>query len=116
MTRQAGGSTRRGRFSDEPFGVRDIYLDRPEILVEACATGEEIADFKGTGRIGRPNALPAIGSIEIENALQRGSVTAAFADQQQEGAAIFVALPYYCREISLSRRPSQDAGDLEMGR
>src|SRR5438270_11677242 len=43
-------STRTGRFSDEPFRLRDIQFDCPIILVEALALGEEIREFGGTRR------------------------------------------------------------------
>ena len=39
------GSTYGGRFSDEPFRLRDIQFDHPQILVEACPPREEIGDF-----------------------------------------------------------------------
>src|SRR3954468_21027515 len=43
-------SRRSGRFSDEPFRVRDVQFDCPAILVEPCPPGEEIGDFRGTRR------------------------------------------------------------------
>jgi hypothetical protein len=43
-----GRSTRRGRFSDESFRLRDIQFNQPQIRVEASATREEIVEFGGT--------------------------------------------------------------------
>lgn len=50
------GSTQTGRFSDEPFGLRDIQFQRPVIFVEACTFGEEISNFGGTRRLEGPVA------------------------------------------------------------
>ncbi len=77
-------STRRGRFSDEPFGVRDIQFDCPKILVEPCPPREEIRDFQGTCRFGRSDTLPAIASVEVEHALEGGDVRAPAAEEQQQ--------------------------------
>ena len=57
-------------------GVRDIQFDCPQILVEACATREEIGNFGGTRRFGGSDALPAIAAVEVQNALQAGDVRA----------------------------------------
>src|SRR5205809_4896585 len=43
---RATGSSRSGRFSDEPFRVRDIQFDRPQILVEPCTLGDELCNFR----------------------------------------------------------------------
>lgn len=70
------GSTHAGRFSDESFRICDIELDRPEILVEPCAIGDESCNLFGTCRIARSNGLPTIASIEVQNALQAGEMPA----------------------------------------
>src|SRR5438874_3070621 len=57
-------STRTGRFSDEPFRLRDIQFDCPVILVEACALGEETRNFGGTRRFARPGRPPGVVSLE----------------------------------------------------
>ena len=54
-----------GRFSDESFRLCDIQFNRPQILVEAFSTSEEISDFDGTRRIGGSNRLPTVTPVEV---------------------------------------------------
>src|SRR5206468_4671884 len=98
------------------FGVRDIQFDRPQILVEPCAASEEVCNFCGTRRLGRSNALPGIGSVERQHALQHRLVNPAAADAQDQRAAFFVALSNYCRKAALDRDSAQNRADLDMGR
>ena len=102
------GSSPRGRFSDEPFGVRDIQFDRPQILVESCPFGEEIRNFRGFGRFGRARPAPSIVAVEVENPLEAGEVPAARADQQEQRPALLVALAEDGREIAVGLGPAQD--------
>src|SRR6185369_2277194 len=108
------GSTRRGRFSDEPFGVRDIQFHSPQILVEPCPTGEEISNFRGTRRFGGTGGPPVVTPVEVEDALQAGDMPAPAGDEQQQGAALLVAAPHYCCETAVAGHSAKNAGDLDM--
>lgn len=72
------------RFSDESFRRCDIQFDSPKILVEAFSGGDESLHLLGTGRIGRPNSLPAIARAEVENALEAGDMPPAARHQQEQ--------------------------------
>jgi len=110
------GSTRGGRFSDEPFRLRDVQFDCPGILVEACALSEEIGNLPGIRRFGRSGALPAIIPVERQGALEDGDVTPPAGDDQKDRATIRVALPHDRREIAIRRRSAKDACNLDVGR
>src|SRR5690348_13353663 len=104
------------RFSDEPFGVRDIQFNHPEIVVEACTTSEEINHVLGTRRFGGLRRLPSIVSAEGENALENGDVCPPAGHENEKRAAVGVALPHYCCEIARGGDAAQDAGDLDVRR
>src|SRR5689334_7976247 len=104
------------RFSDEPFGVRDIQFNRPKIVVEACTTSEEINHVLGTRRFGGFRRLPLIAAGEAEHALENGDVPTAAGHENEQRAALGIALPHYCREISGCGGTAQNAGDLDVRR
>ena len=95
-----GAVNPKGRFSDEPFGVRDIQFDRPRILVEPCPLGEEIADFHGTRRIGRAGRAASDSCRpRSEPAQGRPHDWPRLLTKRSMRAAVGVALPHYCGEI-----------------
>jgi hypothetical protein len=104
------------RFSDEPFGVRDIQFNRPEIVVEACTAGEEINHVLGTWRFGGRRRAPLITTVEAQHAFQRGDVPAPAGDENEERPALGIALPHYCREIARRGNAPQYARDFDVGR
>lgn len=108
------GSTRGSRFSDEPFGVRDIQFNRPEILVEPCTLSEELGNFDGTRRFGGPRPLPEVATLERKNALQAGKMRPFAGDQENNGAPLRVALPKHGPETATRLGSTQDPGNFEM--
>jgi hypothetical protein len=109
-------STHQGRFSDEPFGVRDIQFDCPRIFVEPCSPREEIGNFGGTGRFGRADGLPAIGSVGGKHTLETSDVMAAATDQQKHRTALGVTAPDYCGEITGRGNSADDGPNLDVSR
>ena len=129
FSRSGGGSTRRGRFSDEPFGRRDIQFDYPGIRVEPSASREEIRDFDGTRRIGGPTSLPGIISVEGQDPFETGGVcTAARNDEEQRSAlgipfadhgreaAFGLDTPKHARRLDLCRQPAHRRTARRSGR
>ena len=110
------GSTRRGRFSDEPFRVRDIQFHGPEIFVEPCPLREEISNCEGTWRFGRPGTLPDIPQVERQNALQTGEMPPTATDQKENGSAIRVALSKHGAESAGRLRPTQQPRNFDVRR
>jgi hypothetical protein len=100
------------RFSDEPFGVRDIQFDCPQILVEACATADEIPDICGTRRFGGPSFDPAVASFGREYPFEASEMASTAADQDEERAALGLALANHRREISRGRSCAKDSRDF----
>lgn len=110
------GSTRKGRFSDEPFGVRDIQFDHPRIFVEACTTSEKIRNFDGTRRLGWSDALPAVASVDVQNALKTSLVNASAADEKKERTPLLVPVFDYCCETTISEGAANESRGFDMGR
>ena len=110
------GSTHGGRFSDEPFRLRDIQFDCPRILVEACASREEIGDFRGTCRFGGSHGLPSIASVEVQDSLQASHVTAPAGDQKEDRTPFGIALLENGSEVSGGRSTPDDACDFDVRR
>ena len=104
------------RFSDEPFGVRDIQFDRPEILVEACAASEEINHVPGTRRFGSFRRLPLVVAVEAQHALEDGDVLPPAGYENEQRAALGITLPHDCRKIARGRDSAQDAGNFDVSR
>lgn len=104
------------RFSDEPFGVRDIQFDCPKVVVEACTTSEEINHVLGTDRFGAPCRLPLITAVEAEHALEDGDVLPSAGHEDDQRAPLSIALPQDCGEIPRCCDAPQDAADLDMRR
>jgi hypothetical protein len=107
-------STHRGRFSDEPFGVRDVQFDRPRILVEPCATREEIPNVGGTRRVARSGELPAIAAVDVQNPFETGKMSAPAADQQEQRSAISVAPLQHRRKAAVASNSAQDRAGLDV--
>jgi hypothetical protein len=107
-------STQRGRFSDEPFRVRDVQFQSPRILVKTRTFGEEASNFDGTCGFGGPNSPPGVCPVERQNALEAREMQTAAADDEQQRTALGIALAEDSSEAAERLGSAQDPGGLDV--
>ena len=66
------------KFCDEPFRIRDVEFDQPQIAVAGSPAREVIREFSFIFRILRSNYLEYPASIKPRQALPQARVSAPF--------------------------------------
>lgn len=111
----AAKSTRSGIYSDEPFTIRDIQFNNPQIGVAIVPPGQIFAKFKWIFSILRPCRSPDPATLGIGNTLKQPRICTLFGQNDQDCTGLAVALVKYSSESTRSLNSADQARHFEVG-
>ena len=111
----AAKSTRFAAYSDEPFTIRDIQFDNPQIRIAGAAAIQVFAEFKRIISDLRSGSGPNAIALCIGNPFKQPRVCALFGQNDQDRPSIALAFVKDCGKSASGLNRADQARYFEVG-
>jgi hypothetical protein len=111
----AAKSTRIGTYSDEPFTIRDIQFDNPQVGIAGTAPAQILTEFKWIFSVLGFGSGPNAAALGIGNPLKQPRICALFGQNDQDRPGLALAFVKDGREPACSLNRADQARRFEVG-